>query len=294
MSSNKRQKSEEEEEAVFVYTGSVEVPKNATKVIIGASVTKIPARAFSHCKQLNEVELNDGMQKVGDFAFFGCASLTRIEVPSSVTEIGCSAFYGCANLREVVLNEGLQKSVTEVGSYAFFLCINLREVVLNEGLQKIRDNAFAHCTSSTVIKFPTISKRAKNLIDTGITEIEDKLTSNQYFEWRGGELLVHHDAIGSANWKATRTHLDRVLTWVSYYELREATTTVALALWKIKIGETGAATVEERDACRGEVPGPVKDAIIQHLQVDVGVDGNESDDSSQYSNISSEDESGDH
>ena len=80
----------------------------------------------------------------------------------------------------------------------------------------------------------------------------------------GGELLVSREAIRSANWKATRTQLDRVLAWVSYYELREATTTIELAFWKINIGETGAATVEERDACRGEVPGPAKDAIIQY------------------------------
>ena len=134
--------------------------------------------------------------------------------------------------------------------------------------------AFAGCSSLEYVKVATISKRAKNLIDTGIRGIEDKLTANQYFELRGGELVSGLEAIRATNWKATRTNLDRVLTWVSFYELREATATIELALWKINIEETRAATVEERDACRGEVPGPVKDAIIQYLEVDTSVDGN--------------------
>ena len=362
MSSNKRQKSEQEE-VVIIYKQGVEVPKNVTKVIFDASVTEIPdgglhQGVFTHCKQLREVELNDGLQKIGNCAFRACSSLERIRLPSTVTEIGFQAFYSCKNLGEVVLNEGLQligfqafihctsltiiklpSSVTEIGAGAFYHCTNLREVVLNEGLQEIGKDAFRNCTSLTIIKvpstvteigadafdnctnlrevvlneglrrigwnafptcpglavvkFPSISKRAKKLIDIGIKEIEAKITANQHFEWRGEELLVSPEAIRSSNWKATRTHLDRVLTWVSYYELREATTTIELALWRIKIGETGAATVEERDACRGEVPGPAKEAIIQYLKVDIVEDGNESDDSSHHSGSSGEDESGD-
>jgi len=76
--------------------------------------------------------------------------------------------------------------------------------------------------------------------------------------------------------------------------MKEATTTFELALWKARIQETGAVTVQERSACRGEVPGPAKDAIIRYLTVDIGEDGNESDDaSSQSSDSISEDESGD-
>ena len=80
MSSNKRQKSgggEEEEEVVIVYKEGVNVPKNVTKVIFDASVTEIPAKIsdrregiFSHCKQLKEVELNNGLRGLGIMHFF--------------------------------------------------------------------------------------------------------------------------------------------------------------------------------------------------------------------------------
>ena len=80
-----------------------------------------------------------------------------------------------------------------------------------------------------------------------------------------------------------------LLYHTSYYELKEATTIIELAMWKTKIEEIGAVTAEERSACRvavREVPGLAKYAIIQYLEVDISVNGNESDDSSQYSDRS--------
>ena len=289
-----------------------------TIVTLPSTVTEVGNTAFAGCTNLKEVIFNEGVQEIGCYTFQCCPSLAIITLSSTVTVIGRYAFNQCTNLREVILNDGLQKigdwafsqckfltivklplTVNEVGAGAFNGCTNLREVELTEGLRRIGWNAFPTCPGLAVVKFPSISKRATNLIDMGITEVEDKLTANQYFEWRGGELLVSREAIKSANWRATRTHLDRVLAWVSYYELRETTTTIELAFWKIKIGETGAATAEERDACRCEVPGPMKDAINQCLEVDVFVDGNESEgESSQYIESdedfgSGEDESGD-
>ena len=64
--------------------------------------------------------------------------------------------------------------------------------------------------------------------------------------------------------ETTRRKLDHLLGWISYYELKEATPIIALAMWKTKIEETGAATVDQRNLCRVEVPGPAKDAILEY------------------------------
>ena len=101
--------------------------------------------------------------------------------------------------------------------------------------------------------------------------------------------MISPEAINDEHWGTTRRNLDQILACISYYELKEATTMIELAMWKIKIEETGAVTAQERSACRAavhEVPGPAKDAIIQYLEVDIGVDGNESVNSSQYSDSS--------
>ena len=110
------------------------------------------------------------------------------------------------------------------------------------------------------------------LIGVGQTEIKDRITIYQHFEWRGDEFLVSLAAINDGHWDTIRRNLDQLLASISYYELKEATTIIELAMWKTKIGETGAVTAEERSACRVaacEVPGPAKDAIVQYLQVEL-------------------------
>jgi hypothetical protein len=51
----------------------------------------------------------------------------------------------------------------------------------------------------------------------------------------------------------------------SYKDLKEATTLFELALWKAKIDQASDASVD-REACRMEVPGPVKDTLFSYLE----------------------------
>jgi len=51
--------------------------------------------------------------------------------------------------------------------------------------------------------------------------------------------------------------------------MKEATTLFELALWKTKIDQVGDIDPYDRDACRVEVPGPVKDSILQYYGVDI-------------------------
>ena len=257
------------------------------RLTLPSTVTEIGYNAFNGCTNLRVVVLNEGLQEIEYWAFCGCTSLERLTVPSTVTEIGYEAFKDCTNLREVILNEGLQKignyafyecssltviklpsTVNEVGAGAFDYCTNLREVTLNEGLQEIGSGAFHNCVSLQCVKFPSISKRAKNLLEAGQTDIMDKFTVNQHFEWSGGELRVSPEAIRNDNWAAVGTNLEHVLAWISHYELKEATTLFELALWKARIEEMGAGAVtdDERSAWRVDVPGPAKDNILQYLQ----------------------------
>ena len=143
--------------------------------------------------------------------------------------------------------------------------------MLNEGLQFIQEEAFAGCSSLEHVQFPSISKRVKNLLGAYQSEIQDKIANIQHFEWSEDDLLVSLEAIKvnypwRNNWTATKTHRDHILSWISYYELKEATSTIELAMWKAKIAETGALSTEDRDACRVNVPGPARDAILQYLK----------------------------
>ena len=64
-----------------------------------------------------------------------------------------------------------------------------------------------------------------------------------------------------------RRDLVRISQLVSYYELKEATTTFELALWKSKLDQAGATNPTNRSDYRIDVPGPVKDTMLQYLEV---------------------------
>ena len=54
-------------------------------------------------------------------------------------------------------------------------------------------------------------------------------------------------------WDLVHQQFDRIVNWIKYYELREATTLFELALWKAKMDQVEDDT--DRDTHRVEVPG---------------------------------------
>ena len=77
------------------------IPTNVSKVVI-TNETIISYGAFYNCKELLEVQLNEGIKEIKDYAFYNCYSLTEIDIPNSVTFIGEYAFGLDKNLFEEV------------------------------------------------------------------------------------------------------------------------------------------------------------------------------------------------
>jgi len=87
-------------------------------------------------------------------------------------------------------------------------------------------------------------------------------------EWEreGGEIYIPVEVTRRRDsWKGLKQRVDQIVKCIKYYEVREATTLFDLALWKAKIDQVDDTTSLDRDACRVDVPGPVKDAIMQFL-----------------------------
>ena len=256
------------------------------RVEIPSSVTEVGMCAFKGCSNLMYVILNLGLKKIEQDAFYFCRSLGSIDIPSSVIEIGPCVFRDCRLLREVKLHEGLQKigpmaflndrwlksieipsSVNVLGISAFGRCTRLRQVSsnVNVGLHNIHSDAFDGCESLEVVKFPKITNRMRSLIDVGQTQVVDKVALNPSFQWSGLELLLPLEELSVENLEVTKEYFGQILDSVSYYELRFATAAIEIAFWRTDIKNEGALTIEARDACRREVPGPVKDAILQYI-----------------------------
>ena len=277
-------------EVVFEYTGKgCAAPKNVTIVRLHPSVTEVEDNAFNECRKLREVIFNNGLKKIGMSAFHN-TSLSSIILPSTVTKIGdrAFAFNDCKQLRDVVFNDGLKKigqyafynctslssitlpsTVTEIDSKAFQGCNSLREVMMHGVPRKVGQYAFENCTALERFTFPTISTRLDALIQTGHwDEINNEINGVRgVVERSGSELFVLSTSLreGGNNWNIVRKDLDKIIRLISHYELKEAASIFELALWKFKLDQVDKVNPIPRKKCRMDVPGPVKDIILQYL-----------------------------
>ncbi|KAL7536760.1 hypothetical protein ACHAXR_008462, partial [Thalassiosira sp. AJA248-18] len=107
----------------FLYTGQAAavIPRNVTRIRVDPSVTRIPPRTFEGLRTLEEVELCEELEEIGERAFRECVSLRRIKIPSTVARILNETFRFCVKLEEVKLCEGVE----EIGRYAFSGCTSL-------------------------------------------------------------------------------------------------------------------------------------------------------------------------
>ena len=277
--------------------------KALQRIVIPSTVTEIGQYAFQDCHSLREVVLNGRVSKIEGYAFQNCPLLESITIPSTVTEVGAHAFNDCSNLRAVVLNKGITKigreafagckslksitlpsTITEMGSKAFEQCIGLKEVVLEKSQRGPfvsstpawnkafygGSSPFHGCSSLERIKFLDLSKYLGIIIQVyGYAEVERKVDEARglVINRRGSELYMSPEVTRrSEDWKATLVSMLKILKLITYYLKREATTLFELAVWKAKLIQAGEANDDtNRDACRIEIPGPVKDALLQYL-----------------------------
>jgi len=286
-----------------------------------STLVEIGINAFYNCRSLKDIVFSEGLKTIGGSAFGSCP-LTSITLPSSLIKVDDS-FGENRNLRELVINEGpkeigvtaftncvslekvsIPSTVTKIENWAFSGCSNLRDVQLKSEIAVFSNTnqlgkVFTRCSSLERIKFETISKRLKAIIQiqnqlvgrsgseiASRTEAENKideirgLMERQGFdhgvERNGTDLYVSaslvkgwyndslhkHDDIRQGSTRALLVKIDQM---ISYYEMKEATTLLELGLWKAKIDKAGDDDGYHREACRIEVPGPVKETILQYL-----------------------------
>ena len=125
---------------IFIYRGG-RAPQHITHVLIDKSVDEIEDNAFRLCVRLVQVDIHDGLRKIGRHAFLGCRSLRRIILKSAV-EIEEWAFGNCVNLVNVEFGDRLET----IGKYAFNECISLQHLKL-PSIVIIGASAFCRCES---------------------------------------------------------------------------------------------------------------------------------------------------
>jgi len=235
----------------FEYTGGSEsIPKNITHVQFHPSVTEVHDEAFKGCNKLNEVVFSDGITKISNGSFKGCTKLKRVVLNNGLKQIGDDSFSGCTSLESITF----PSTVTTIGDRAFNDCSSLKQIIQMRNGVVLRLDVFQCCPLEKW-------KFRLNLVDevSHLKEIEHKIDEiGSALEVREGCLTTPVPSVD------TDENILKVCSVIQYYEVKEATTLVELALWKAKIEQ---AVGLDRDSCRIELPEPAKNLILQYAYI---------------------------
>lgn len=182
-----------------VVVDGMEIADGCTRLVLPPSVKEIEDFAFFGNETLEELVLNEGLEKIGVCAFRECRALKSVLFPASIREIGSSAFMDCTSLESVVFAGGGPEELEtelfcncralkkvrlgsalrvlstgmEIGG-TFEECTSLEEIELPEGCEIIGCAAFKDCKNLSRVTFPSTLKGVgeESLAGTAIREIE--------------------------------------------------------------------------------------------------------------------------
>lgn len=78
----------------WIGDGAFSECRNLDGIEIEENVNSIPAKMFQGCVNLKKIKLHEQLSGIGDYAFADCTSLATIYIPDSVTSIGDNTFDG--------------------------------------------------------------------------------------------------------------------------------------------------------------------------------------------------------
>ena len=234
-----------------------------------STVTSIEDATFPGCEALESIAIPSSVTSIGEYAFHSCISLESISIPPPVTSIGLGAFKGCKKLKEVTFQPPHQlraiyrgafqncfalevikipHTVTEISWHSFYFCKNLNIVDLCGGSPYVNLNAFGKCPKldhgniiangkmdiDTFKRFAwaDLSRRIGSLTYQRKAMIETKLNAIPNLIVVDGRVpQLMHDSL-------TKVH-----GLITYWELKESTTILELAVWNLSLdGEIGVET----------------------------------------------------
>jgi len=263
-------------------------------VAFPSTVTKLGGRAFFGCSNLVELQLNEGLQTIGSSAFERCTTLRGATIPSTVTKLGTLAFHLCSNLSEVILLDGdrlldqefLARGVTS--EQWGLLNQGALDIILFDESDGLRTFAFRDCplTAVKISISSALSARMARLLPECRVSVEEGIRNLHRLELtQDGNVLVCFSVVHQAGDTfeieddfETAWSLYQFMQWIAFYELKESSILIELAMWKTRIeGETieftqlamWTSSINEtafdlRADCRVPIPDPVKSLIMEY------------------------------
>lgn len=101
----------------------------------------VPIQKYKGKADMLELEIGEGITKIGDSAFSGCTNITNISISNTVTTIDSGAFIYCSGVTEMIIPD----SVTEISNSIFNHCTNLTSVTISDVVTSIGIDSFGSC-----------------------------------------------------------------------------------------------------------------------------------------------------
>ena len=259
--------------------GNQQVPDEVRRARIHKSVKIVRARAFQHRRRLIYVEFHDGIEVVEEFAFDGCRSLRGPIKLLGVRIIEACAFQLCRSITDVEFGDKLETiedvafnsckalrsirmpSVRTIEVSAFVNCTDLFDVEFGEELRTLERGAFGGCDNLKRIALPLKDDMIRNHVFDGCVKltivdlvggIHNTVASLHLESWRNemmGEInrinqilptfTAWHKTVPIQRWIGTvNSRLDHYKA-EHHQMLKEATTLLELALWKVNLDDNG-------------------------------------------------------
>ena len=156
------------------YIGDIVIPATIGNGGMNYRVTAIGNFAFSSCRDMTSITLNEGLETIGDRAFQNCSKLKSLMIPNSVTSLGQYMCAGCSLLETVTIGDGVKvipyRAFEELGSLesvkfgkkvegteygAFGYCPYLKDIEFPGSLKTIGNASFKGCTSFVSVTLPS-------------------------------------------------------------------------------------------------------------------------------------------
>ena len=137
--------------------------KNHEKAYYGY---EIGSYAFRNCKNLEIVEIPDGVSAIWQGAFIKCSSLVRLYLPKGIF-VGMYAFCRCKKLKSIgtKLTYGMEGAFSE--------CNSLVDFPMGSGAEEIEEDCFEHCYSLKKIVIPASLHHIGSLAFRSCTALEE-------------------------------------------------------------------------------------------------------------------------
>lgn len=130
--------------------------KNLVKVTLSSTVKVVEIGAFSGTSNLAEINLNEGLERIGHNAFATIA-ISEIHFPSTLKKIDGDAFTGCNNLTSVVIPGNVEHIDSNA---AFYGCSNLTSFIIEDGnLKELNFSSITGCP----LKYIRIPKNVETI-----------------------------------------------------------------------------------------------------------------------------------